>query len=263
MKDLTTSNHRVRHGAASIIALVVIVVTVLSMVFGILADREANRPNNSIIKQRNVAAMEWEHPEFPTFYKTCNGSHLETLKEAFDETMNVTAVARGRLMAYGSNDRIYKRWFGTGNLYTVIGVLEAIAEIPKEDVLFRCDDIDGLCAANPNYYAGHHRLNATQETVICDFFYETKLPVNKMCSNGSMTSVSPSKFMGIDMIHRLFHVPTMSLDEYIGEYTEEMDEVLEMASNNATFAVKNVDSYLYYLYEVYSNIVKPGGCLGK
>ena len=64
------------------------------------------------------------------------------------------------------------------------------------------------------------------------------------------------------MVHRYFHVPTISLNDYIGEYTEELDEILEMAENNSTFAVRNVDSYLYYLADVYSSSVVPGGCLG-
>ncbi|SCU89931.1 LAFA_0E21946g1_1 [Lachancea sp. 'fantastica'] len=263
MKDQIAPKSFVRNGIGAIVAVVLIAMTVISMVFGIRADRETNHPVDLVIKRPNVESAGWDHPQYPTFLSTCSGEHLKVLEGAFNETMNITALARARLMAYGDKDQIYKRWFGSGNLYTVVGVLEAIAEVPKENVLFRCDDIDGLCAANPDYYAGHHRLNATQETVICDFFYESKLPSNSMCSKGGMATVAPSKYMGIDMIHRLFHVPTMNLDEYIGEYAEEMDEVLEMASKNATFAVKNVDSYLYYLYEVYSNVVKPGGCRGK
>lgn len=47
-------------------------------------------------------------------------------------------------------------------------------EASKGAMLMRCDDIDGLCAANPNYYAGHHRQSAPAETVICDYFYTSK-----------------------------------------------------------------------------------------
>ncbi|SCU79714.1 LANO_0A07272g1_1 [Lachancea nothofagi CBS 11611] len=262
MKDLRTSSNRVRHGLAVSTALLVITILVISMVFGITADRKTNQASTTRPKQANVEAVEWDSPQLPTFYPTCNGSDLEALQEAFQETLNVTAHARSRIMAYGSNDQIYQRWFGDGSIYTVLGTLEAVAEIPKEDALFRCDDIDGLCAANPNYYAGHHRSNATQETVICDYFYVAKLPASKMCSNGTVASVAPSKFMGIDMIHRLFHVPTMSLNEYIGEYTEDVDEILAMAKTNSSFAIRNVDSYLYYLYDVYSNVIQSGGCLG-
>ncbi|CUS20151.1 LAQU0S01e00122g1_1 [Lachancea quebecensis] len=254
--------YRARHGVALCATFIVVAILVISMVFGILADRKFNEKSGQTPNNPTVAATAWDDPVLPELHKTCNGTHLETLKSAFEETWNVTSYAKSRLLAYGTNDRIYQRWFGDGNLYTVLGTVEAIAEVPKKDVLFRCDDADGLCAANPSYYAGHHRLNATQETVICDYFYSAKLPVSEICSNGTLAEVPPSRYMGIDMIHRYFHVPTVSLDEYIGEHTEEVDEILSMASKNSSFAVRNVDSYLYYLADVYSSAIVPGGCLG-
>ncbi|QID85343.1 zinc- and pH-regulated surface protein [Saccharomyces pastorianus] len=54
----------------------------------------------------------------------------------------------------------------------------------------------------------------------------------------------------------------MNMDEYISEYAETLEEAIDYAQNNATFAVKNVDNYLYYLADVYSTSVIPGGCLG-
>lgn len=262
MKELRQNSYRMRHGLVLLTTFVVVAFVVISMTFGILADRKYNENTGKMPNNPAAPVVSWSRTGLPTIYDTCNGTHLEQLNEAFEETLNVTALARSRLMKYGVQDSIYKRWFGDGPLYTVIGTIEAVAQMPKKDTIFRCDDIDGRCAANPNYYAGHHRLNATQETVICDYFYTAKLPLSKICTNGSITSTGPSKYKGIDMVHRYFHVPTISLNDYIGEYTEELDEILEMAENNSTFAVRNVDSYLYYLADVYSSSVVPGGCLG-
>lgn len=65
------------------------------------------------------------------------------------------------------------------------------------------------------------------------------------------------------MLHRYLHVPTMSMDGYVGEYAETLEEVVDYAQNNATYAVRNTDNYLYYLADVYSASVIPGGCLGN
>lgn len=114
-------------------------------------------------------------------------------------------------------------------------------------------DIDGLCAANPNYYAGIITVNLLQaETVICDYFYTSKKPLSTICFEGTIVDVGPKHYAGIDMLHRYLHVPTMSMDGYVGEYAETLEEVVDYAQNNATYAVRNTDNYLYYLADVYS-----------
>lgn len=204
----------------------------------------------------------WSHATFPAIYQTCNETNTRMLNAAFKDTAEVTAYGKSRLLNYGIDDAYYKRWFGNGSIFTVMGVFDQLMEASKGSMLMRCDDADGLCAANPNYYAGHHRESAPAETVICDYFYNSKKPLSTICFEGTIVDVGPKHYAGIDMLHRYLHLLTMNMDEYISEYAETLEEAIDYAQNNATFAVKNVDNYLYYLADVYSTSVIPGGCLG-
>ena len=220
---------------------------------------------NSSIELGTTVTQEitgWSNPTFPEIYHTCNETNIRMLNAALKDSVEATAFAKSRLLDYGVDDVYYKRWFGNGSIFTVMGVLDQLVESSKENVLLRCDDIDGLCAANPNYYAGHHRASAPSETVICDYFYIARKPLSNICFEGTIVDVGPKKYAGIDMLHRYLHVPTLSFD-YIGEYAEELDEILDYAENNSTYAVRNTDNFLYYIADVYSSSVIPGGCLGN
>lgn len=203
----------------------------------------------------------WSSPKFPEIYHTCNETNVRMLNAALKDSVEATAFAKSRLLEYGADDSYYKRWFGNGSIFTVMGVFDQLIESSKENVILRCDDIDGLCAANPNYYAGHHRASAPSETVICDYFYTSRKPLSTICFEGTILEVGSHHYSGIDMLHRYLHVPSVNM-EFIGEYAEDVEEMLDLAENNSTYAVRNTDNYLYYVADVYSSSVIPGGCLG-
>ncbi|CUS25208.1 LAQU0S35e00232g1_1 [Lachancea quebecensis] len=255
------SNFR-RKGLVFLTSVLCIGTLIAGFVLAIVAERNAVKMKNTRKTFSTVATEEWANPQFPRLHKTCNTTDVEFLTKTMNDTQTVASYAKEQLLVKGSNDTVYKRWFGDGPLYDVLGVIEGVANMTKMDVLLRCDDVDGLCAANPNYYAGHHRENADAETVICDYFYETRAWISDICSNGTLKEFPPTRYAGIDMIHRYFHVSFINEDEYIGEFTEEAEDVLELAKANSTFAVRNVDNYLYYLADVYSSVHVPGGCLG-
>ncbi|CAI4064296.1 hypothetical protein SUVZ_08G0050 [Saccharomyces uvarum] len=241
-----------------------------SMIFATIATSALAAPfiydNNSTTELASSLSQEvlgWTHATFPAIYQTCNETNTRMLNAGFKDTAEVTAYAKNGLLDYGIDDAHYKRWFGNGSIFTVMGVFDQLMEASKGGMLMRCDDADGLCAANPNYYAGYHRESASAETVICDYFYSSRKPLSTICFEGTIVDVGPTHYAGIDMLHRYLHLPTMNMDEYIGEYAETLEEVIDYAQNNATFAVKNVDNYLYYVADVYSTSVIPGGCLGE
>ncbi|KAG7789935.1 hypothetical protein KL929_002631 [Ogataea haglerorum] len=204
----------------------------------------------------------WSNPQFASIYHTCNETNARMIRAGLKDSLEAAAYARARLTEYGKDDEIYERWFGNGSIYEVIGTIDWLVEASKDSLLYRCDDIDGECAANPTTYPGYHREDAPGETVICDLFYTSKKPLANMCFDGSIVSTGPKHYAGIDLLHRYLHVPYMSSDGYIAEYFEELDEILDVAQTNSSFAVRNVDSFLYYIAEVYSEAVIPGGCLG-
>ncbi|SCU81428.1 LAMI_0B06194g1_1 [Lachancea mirantina] len=205
----------------------------------------------------------WGNPTFPSIYHTCNDTDIRMIKSAFMDSLEVSAYARDRLLNYGADDLFFNRWFGNGSLTTVLGTLDHLVEASKDGMLLRCDDIDGLCAKNPTTYPGYHRATEDKETVICDLFYQTKKPLSSICFEGNLVDVHPKHYAGVDMLHRYLHVSMMNLNGYIAEFAEDLDEIVEYAHSNTTYAVRNVDSYLYYMADVYSSSVIEGGCLGK
>lgn len=251
-----------RNGLVLLTSIVCIGTLIAGFVLAIIAERDAVKIKNTRKTFTTVATGEWANAQFPRLHKSCNATDVDFLTRTMNETMEVASYAKEQLLIKGANDTIYKRWFGDGELYDVLGVVDGIANMTKTDVLLRCDDVDGLCAANPNYYAGHHREKADAETVICDYFYESRAWLSDICANGTLKDFPPPRYAGIDMIHRYFHVSFINLDEYIGEYTEEVEDVLDLAKSNSTFAVRNVDNYLYYLADIFSSGKISGGCLG-
>lgn len=202
----------------------------------------------------------WSDYTYPGI-ENCNSTQIRMVNKYYQDMLEVVSVSRAHLIENGV-DEAFEHWFGEkGNPLTVLGVLDNIAFGSKEGVLYRCDDIDGLCAANPGYYAGHHRENATLETVLCDYFFESRKPIEEICLTGNITDINPKQFAGIDLIHRFFHVELINKG-FLGEYAEDYEEVLDYAQNNATYAVLNTDNIIYYVSETYALNAVPGGCLG-
>ena len=204
----------------------------------------------------------WGSPVFPYFHQSCNATNQRMLSSGLKDTLEVTAVTRDKLLANGT-DKFFKRWFGNSSVFTVIGTLEYVIESGKSDVLYRCDDPSGDCAVHSTDWPGYHVTNTTGETNICDLFYQTKKPLSTICFEGDIVELGPKHYSGIDLFHRFLHLDNLNGNGFISEWTETLPEVLYLAENNATFAARNTDNYLYYLADVYAATVNPGGCLGE
>lgn len=117
-------------------------------------------------------------------------------------------------------------------------------------------------------WAGHWRgSNATSETVICDLSYVLRKPLEGMCMFGWDAATGATNFYwASDLMHRLFHVPKIG-EGVVGHYSAEDDEhaaVITLATENATYAVRNSDTLQFFALEVYAHdIAVPGlGCPG-
>lgn len=202
----------------------------------------------------------WDDITYPTI-KNCNSSQIKLVNKYYQDMLEVVSVSRAHLIENGV-DEAFEHWFGEdGNPLTVLGALDNIAVGAKDGVLYRCDDIEGSCAEHLGSWPGYHRVNASQETVLCDYFFASRRPIEEMCLIGNITDVTPKKFAGIDLFHRFLHIESINKG-FIVEYTEEWDEIVDYAANNASYAVLNTDNILYYLAETYALNLTPGGCLG-
>lgn len=238
-------------------------ITALQAAKGALAAPTIYETNSSVALDEFAfsGVIGWSEPVFAEIYHTCNSTNARMINAGLKDSLEVSSYAKKRLLEYGSEDEIYQRWFGDGSIYTVVGVLDWLVESNKDSLLYRCDDIDGQCAEHSNY-PGYHRGDVSGETVICDLFYTSKKPLFNMCYLGTLADVHPKTYAGIDLLHRYLHIPVMNGDGYIEEYVEELEDILDYAQHNSSYAVRNVDSYLYYIADAYSNAVVAGGCLG-
>ena len=112
----------------------------------------------------------------------------------------------------GASDPIFQLYVGnaTESYAKSLGAWESLLTSNKEGVLLRCDDIDGNC--HQDGWRGHWRgENGTSETVICDASYTDRVYANAFCMFGyELAATKPQQYWGIDLIHRLFHVPAVS-----------------------------------------------------
>lgn len=202
----------------------------------------------------------WTDVTFP-YIENCNATQTKMINKYYQDMLEVASIARTHLIN-NDVDETFEHWFGSeGNPLTVLGVIDNIVEGNKDGALYRCDDVDGSCASHLTSWPGYHRENATQETVLCDLFFTSKKPIEDMCVIGNITEVTPKIFAGIDLFHRFLHIESINKG-FVGEYSETMEEIVDYAQNNATYAVLNTDSVLYYIAEAYALELTPGGCLG-
>ncbi|KAF8540131.1 putative peptidase domain-containing protein [Trichophaea hybrida] len=200
-----------------------------------------------------------------TVAPTCNSTQKRQIISGLSDAAELSSVARSYLLETGNFSPIFTKYFGANaSSAAVIGVYDRILWANKEGVLFRCDDVDGKCAANTTW-AGHHRTTAPLETVICDPSFEKRLYLQQMCSRGYTVSKSPlNLFWASDLLHRLFHVPMISekrIKHIAG--ADGYDGSLELATAGDQRTVENSDSLQYFALEVFAErVAEPGvGCL--
>lgn len=70
-------------------------------------------------------------------------------------------------------------------------------------------------------------------------------------------------FFAVDLLHRLYHVSQITEDA-VGHYSENYTDALDLARNNATYAIKDSDVLQLFAWDVYAyDIAVPGvGCSG-
>ncbi|KAL0572651.1 Prenylated Rab acceptor protein 1 [Marasmius crinis-equi] len=198
---------------------------------GYIVDARPTTDNHLISRELNntISAI--------TIHESCNSTERSLLTKALQDTYAVAGAARDYVVEHGADD-VYKRYFGNAPTFTVIGAFEHLLSGNKTGVLLRCDDIDQNC--HQDGWNGHWRgTNATLETVICPLSYETRKPIEEFCQSGyTVTESSPSYYFATDLIHRLYHVPTIN-NNIISHYADEYADCLALAIRRPQQAVYN------------------------
>lgn len=207
----------------------------------------------------------WDKVWNPKFeiHSSCNATQTNQLLQALEETTELAQHAKEHTLRYGNLSAFYRKYFGDAPPGEVIGIYEEVVSANKTGVLFRCDDIDGNCKFDK--WAGHWRgSNATDETVICDYSYVSRLFLSQMCGLGyTVAASSNTRFWASDLLHRIWHTDKLG-HGVVGHYADTYDECLELAEKNATYALRNSASLRYFALDVWAyDIAVPGvGCTG-
>lgn len=85
-----------------------------------------------------------------------------------------------------------------------------------------------------------------------------------MCGLGYTISGSETNtFWASDLLHRLYHVPAIGQD-WIEHFADGYEEVIDLATTNATFSTHDSETLRYFALEAYAyDIAVPGtGCPG-
>ncbi|CCH41119.1 putative allergen [Wickerhamomyces ciferrii] len=218
------------------------------------------------VEAEETDAYQWDadwYKDYP-IHSSCNRTKYNQLVQAFQETKQVAAHARDHTLRYSNNSEIYRKYFGNAPSGEVVGWFSNVVDQDKTGLLFRCDNPDGNC--NNSGWAGHWRgENGTDETVICDLSFNSRLWISQLCSRGYRVSkVKDSVFWAGDLLHRIWHTSIMG-QNVVGHYADTYDEILELALTNEEEAVRNSATLRYYALEVYAyDIAVPGvGCSGE
>lgn len=208
-------------------------------------------------------SKDWQKA-FP-IHQTCNSTLRAQLEVGLAETQQLAAHARDHILRFGNESEHVRRYFGNASTATAVGWYERVVNADKTGMTFRCDDPDRNCATQTGW-AGHWRgANATQETVICPLSFEVRRPLSSVCGLGyNVANSRLNVFWATDLLHRALHVPTISLGQ-VEHYAEDYAGVLELAKNNATYAIVDSDALQYFAIDVWAyDVAAPGvGCSGE
>lgn len=96
------------------------------------------------------AAASWNSGAVHEFqlHESCNETQTNQLRFAFEETAILAAHARDHVLRFGNESEVYQKYFGGYPPFEIVGAFSMVVNGDKADLLFRCDDPDGNCAAN-------------------------------------------------------------------------------------------------------------------
>ncbi|KAL8403242.1 hypothetical protein RB594_008488 [Gaeumannomyces avenae] len=201
--------------------------------------------------------------EYP-IHASCNGTERAQLRRALDETVELAQHARDHILRFGRSSGIYARYFGNASTGEPIGWFERLARGDKGGMWFRCDDVDGNC--HQAGWGGHWRgANASAETVICPLSYETRKPLDALCSFGYTVAAGKlNLYWAADLMHRIFHLEPVG-EGAVEHYADSHAECLAIAKSDPSKAVRNTYSLQYFALDAYAyDVVMPGeGCPGR
>ncbi|POY72492.1 hypothetical protein BMF94_4318 [Rhodotorula taiwanensis] len=195
-------------------------------------------------------------------HESCDAGQAHFIRAGLDDMNTISKHAYERILKYGENDELYRKYFGTASSASAAGFYAQLLYGNKPGVLFRCDNPDGNCdevtAEGP--WAGHYRgKNATEQTVICPPTYTRRKQLATLCWDGvEIGSEPPARWLATDFMHRLTHVPSITYG-HIDHAADSLGGVLELAAHNDSRTAFNQNTFQFYALDAYAyDVVWPG-----
>lgn len=199
-----------------------------------------------------------------TIHSSCNDTQYNQIYAGLQEAKILAGHAKDHVLRFGNESEAFVKYFGNSSTAEVVGWFEQIVSSDKSGILFRCDNPDGNCENEG--WAGHWRgENGTDETVICDLSYTTRLYLSQMCSQGYTVAGSKNTlFWASDLFHRIWHTGVAGQD-VLGHYADSYEDCLTLAEEHPEQAVRNSNTLRFFSLEVYAyDVAVPGvGCAGS
>lgn len=156
-----------------------------------------------------------------------NSTQASFISVSYTEGKYLAALSSSYITTRGANDSVYKAYYGTNPISSVISKFDAVANENSTSRLLSCTD-PNTCATGIIAYTDL----STTNIYYCDIFYNY-LPSDSLCNNGS--TVNDRKVRGSIALHELTHAVADTTDVTYG-----------CPSNQAltdSYKVINADSY--------------------
>jgi hypothetical protein len=88
-----------------------------------------------------------------TIHASCNSTQRAMIQKGLDEAMTITGHARDHILRYGNSSEVYTKYFGDAPTGEPIGWYTKLTDGDKAGVVFRCDNPDGNCGQEGEWYS--------------------------------------------------------------------------------------------------------------
>ncbi|MCO5589753.1 hypothetical protein L7F22_043722 [Adiantum nelumboides] len=201
------------------------------------------------------------HSDIP-IHSSCNASQTMQIKRGLFDSKRLAREAADHILLKGNTSTLFQTYFGSqADPAVPLGIYERILEGDKTGTLIRCDDPDQNCATQEGWNGHWRGNNATEETVICELSFHSRLGLEKACGNGfKLGRDNVNVYWGADLLHRMMHLPKVT-NGYITHVADTHEDMMKIAIEKPDQSVKNQHSIQEFAFEAWiRKYTNPEGC---
>lgn len=201
------------------------------------------------------------HSDIP-IHSSCNASQTMQIKRGLFDSKRLAREAADHILLNGNSSTLFQTYFGQlADPAVPLGIYERILEGDKTGTLLRCDDPDQNCATQVGYNGHWRGNNATEETVICELSFQSRLGLEKACQNGfKLGRDNVNVYWGADLLHRMMHLPKIT-NGYITHVADTHEDMMKIAIEKPDQSVKNQHSIQEFAFDVWTRkYISAKGC---